>query len=55
MSVGDVRGARRRFRIRQINGWAPTPKGRSVSEIVAREREYAKRAAKVAAGKKKGG
>lgn len=55
MSVGDIKGARRRFRIRQIKGHAPVPKGRSVSEIVAREREFAKRQAARASLGKKGG
>lgn len=46
MSVGDIKGARRRFRIRQINGHAPTPKGRSAAELIERNRAIAARMAK---------
>ena len=53
MSVGDVKGSRRRFKVAQQQGHAPRAKGRSVSESVARERALAQRLAKVAMGKKK--
>lgn len=52
MSVGDVRGARRRQKIRQIEGHAPTPKGRSVSASIEAERRKAQRMAAAAQKKK---
>lgn len=53
MSVGDVKGSRRRFKIRQIQGHAPKPSGLSVAQSIARNREVALRMAKSSAGKKK--
>lgn len=52
MSVGDIKGYRRRFKIRQINGHAPRPAGRSVAQSIERNRIIAARMAK-AAGQKK--
>jgi hypothetical protein len=49
MSVGDNKGSRRRFKVRQILGHAPRPKGRSVAEGIQREREKALRMAKASA------
>ena len=53
MSVGDIKGSRRRFKVRQQLGEAPTPKGRSVHESIARERALAARLAKINSGGKK--
>jgi hypothetical protein len=53
MSVGDVKGFRRRMKVLAILGHAPKPSGLSVSESIAREREAAARAAKSAVKKKK--
>jgi len=48
MSVGDIKGARRRFREAQRNGHAPRPKGRSVADMIEKNRALAARAAKAA-------
>ena len=53
MSVGDRQGARRRFRVRQAMGHAPVPKGVSVGESIAREREKARRMMAASGTKKK--
>ena len=52
MSVGDIKGSRRRFKVRQINGHAPTPKGVSVSALIERNRKIAQRMAAAATKKK---
>ena len=48
MSVGDIKGYRRRFKARQIAGHAPRPAGRSVAESIERNRITAARMAKAA-------
>lgn len=51
MSVGDVKGFRRRLKMLRHLGHLPKPSSQSVAESVAKERAYA---AKLAAkGKKK--
>lgn len=47
MSVGDVKGSRRRFKQREKLGHTPKRSGLSVSESIARNKEIALRQAKV--------
>lgn len=51
MSVGDIKGSRRRFKILTRKGQAPKRPGHSTSEAIARERAFAARQAKSAAKK----
>lgn len=55
MSVGDIKGARRRHKQRMQNGIGPFPRGKnlSVSESVRREKEKAQRAARIKAARSK--
>lgn len=53
MSIGDVKGARRRQKIRQINGHAPKPKGRSIHASIEAEKRKALRMAAASGQKKK--
>lgn len=52
MSVGDIKGSRRRFKVRQLNGQAPVPKGASVATLIERNRKIALRMANAASKKK---
>ncbi len=54
MSVGDIKGYRRRFKILKQLGHAPTPKGRSVGEAVEAARRAAARQAKIKQAPKRG-
>ena len=47
MSIGDVKGSRRRFKVRKAAGTAPKPVGMSVSAMIERNRQKAANAAKV--------
>lgn len=46
MSVGDVRGFKRRLRILQILGQSPKPKNRTAQQAVEAERARAAKEAK---------
>lgn len=48
MSVGDVKGSRRRFKALVAKGHAPRPAGRSVAHSIEREKAKAARIAKAA-------
>lgn len=52
MSVGDIKGFKRRLKTLQKSGHAPRKQGRSVSESIEYNRRQAARAAS-AMGKKK--
>lgn len=43
MSVGDIKGARRRFKDRQKKGHAPKKSGLNVAQSIARHRAIAAR------------
>lgn len=43
MSIGDIKGARRRFKKRQQLGHAPKPNGLSIAQSIERNREVARR------------
>lgn len=51
MSVGDIKGARRKAKQRERDGHAPRKQGLSVAQSIERNRAIAKRMAQV--GKKK--
>lgn len=51
MSVGDIKGARRRFKQLERKGHAPRRTGRSVQEMIENNRRIAQRAAKTMAKK----
>ena len=48
MSIGDVKGSRRRFKTRRAEGHAPKPVGLSVSAMIERNRIKAANAQKAA-------
>lgn len=48
MSIGDIKGARRRFKVRKAAGQAPKPAGLSVSAMIERNRQKAANQAKAA-------
>lgn len=52
MSVGDIKGSRRRANILKAKGHFPPRRGLSVSEYIERNRAIAMRAAKSAGSKK---
>lgn len=54
MSVSDTRGARRRFRARQMKGHAPRPVSRSVAQAVASEKARAARLARIIKSPRRG-
>lgn len=54
MSVGDIKGFRRRLKIAERAGHAPRrDRGATVQESIARNRAVAQRMAKAASGKSK--
>jgi hypothetical protein len=48
MSVGDIKGARRRFKQRQRKGEAPKKQGLSTTQLIERNRRIAANQAKTA-------
>lgn len=52
MSVGDIKGSRRRMKILRALGHFPPKRGLSVSESIDRNRRIAARMAKSAGAKK---
>lgn len=53
MSVGDIKGFRRRLKLRVVRGEAPKKAGYSVSELVARNKARAEKQARAMAKRSK--